>query len=211
MVKKFGESRAGRWESDGHGTTYIESSLWNGPSFQQRPASEVTGTATNHTWWRRQVLGRLRRQVSSGKRALEAALCPGARCQGPSPAAQRQRKLVHGEQTAAVCAMVAEFPGWQPSRHIKYKCVLWHNNKPQEVEVLARKQNFCTETRTRSLERAIDIIAGGNLETSNSGPDASQPRLVRRDALSALWPWFPDKWFSLMSLLDVMLDANALW
>lgn len=57
---------------------------------------------------------------------------------------RRQRKLVHGEQAAAVRAMVAKFPGWQLRRHIKYKCVLWHKNKPQEVEVLALKQNFCT-------------------------------------------------------------------
>lgn len=57
---------------------------------------------------------------------------------------RRQRKLVHGEQTAAVHVMVAKFPGWQFSRHINYKCVLWHKNKPQEAEVLALKRNFHT-------------------------------------------------------------------
>lgn len=108
-------------------------------------------------------MGRLGRQVSSGQRALESALCPDALGQGPSPAPRATEETVPGEQTAAVRAKVAEFPGWQLSRHIQYKCVLWHKNKPQEVEVLARKRNFCTYTCTLSLEGTVDMIVGGNL------------------------------------------------
>lgn len=79
--------------------------------------------------------------LARGPRGCAVPQVPAARDQ--AQLLGQQRKLVHGEQTAAVHAMVAKFPGWQLSRHIKYKCVQWHKNKPQEVEVLALKRNFC--------------------------------------------------------------------
>lgn len=117
----------------------------NGPYFQQGLASEVPGTATN-TY----LLAEAGTWADYGGKFLLARELERQRCaqmpaaRGQAQLLRRQRKLVPGEQTAVVRAMVAEFPGWQLSRHIKHKCVRWHKNKPQEVEVLARKQNFST-------------------------------------------------------------------
>ena len=79
VVKKFGKGQTGRWEPDGQGITYIESSLLKCPHFQQELASLVTGTATNmHTVAEAGTRRDAGRQASSfDKRAQQAALLPG--------------------------------------------------------------------------------------------------------------------------------------
>lgn len=70
-VKKFGKGQAGRWEPDGQGATYIESSLFHRPYFQQGLIHLVIGTATD-TYMRAEAgtWGDVGRRVSSfGKRA----------------------------------------------------------------------------------------------------------------------------------------------
>lgn len=113
VIKKFGKSQAGRREPDGQGTTYTESSLESfilparARSFHCRRSDRYVRGG-----WGRDVGRQWEASFffwQESPRGSSVPQMPAARNQ--TQLLKRQRKLVRGEQTAAVHVMVAKFPG----------------------------------------------------------------------------------------------------